>query len=44
MFEKTCFPFRGYSQLPATEIPVESKLVIGNKKLSKNGWRIVARW
>jgi len=44
MFQKTYFPFGGYSQLPAIEIPVASIPVTESKKLSKKGWRVVARW
>jgi len=45
MSQKTCeFPFGGYSQLQATENPVESIPVTGNKKPSQRKWRVVARW
>jgi len=44
MFQKTYFPFGGYSQTPAGESPVVSIPVQGSKKLSKNGWKVVSRW
>jgi len=44
MFQKTYFPFGGYSQLPATENPVASIPVTESKKLSQKKWRMVARW